>query len=256
MIPEFYKEYNSLWKDVYGKNPTAWKMMCELLSAVSDKNDLLAVFSIDNKNESYIELSYIIPSFAFNAVNKIFVFLRNDVELIADTSEINYYTTDSFELKISAPAVYKDKFDSMFSNPYILMNSEDIVCFTDNKRIKIVVNSLIVKNILMNAYSDFEKYDGLINGVIKKLVRKGFVTGYNEKINNGVRSFGFTYATRSIKELMTNAGRLLEIYVYHKCLENHIFNDIAGSYEICWNNTEVRSEFELHFNKRIQKPVC
>ncbi len=145
MIPEFYKEYNSLWKDVYGKNPTAWKMMCELLSAVSDKNNLLAVFSIDNKNESYIELSYIIPSFAFNAVNKIFVFLRNDVELIADTSEINYYTTDSFELKISAPAVYKDKFDSMFSNPYILMNSEDIVCFTDNKRIKIVVNSLIVK---------------------------------------------------------------------------------------------------------------
>ena len=244
MIPEFYKEYNSLWKDVYGKNPTAWKMMCELLSAVSDKNDLLAVFSIDNKNESYIELSYIIPSFAFNAVNKIFVFLRNDVEVIADTSEINYYTTDSFELKISAPAVYKDKFDSMFSNPYILMNSEDIVCFTDNKRIKIVVNSLIVKNILMNAYSDFEKYDGLINGVIKKLVRKGFVTGYNEKINNGVRSFGFTYATRSIKELMTNAGRLLEIYVYHKCLENYIFNDIAGSYEICWNNTEVRSEFD------------
>lgn len=56
------------------QNPTAWKMMCELLSAVSDKNNLLAVFSIDNKNESYIELSYIIPSFAFNAVNKIFVF--------------------------------------------------------------------------------------------------------------------------------------------------------------------------------------
>lgn len=244
MIPEFYKEYNSLWKDIYDKNPFAWKMMCELLSAVSDKNDLLASFNIDNKNESYIELSYIIPSFAFNAVNKIFLFLRNDVELIADTSEINYYTTDSFEIIIIAPAVYKDKFNSMFSNPYIFMNPDDIDCFADNKKIKIVFNSLIAENVSMNDYKDFEKYDALINGVIKKLARKGFVTGYNEKINNGIRSFGFTYATRNIKELMTNAGRLLEIYVYHKCLENHTFNDIAGSYEICWNNTEVKSEFD------------
>ena len=58
----------------------------------------------------------------------------------------------------------------------------------------------------------------------------------------------FTYATRQIKELLTTAGKMLEIYTYHRVKELE-FDDVVSSFEIDWQGTEVKSEFDCIVTK-------
>lgn len=46
----------------------------------------------------------------------------------------------------------------------------------------------------------------------------------------------FTYASRQIKELLTTAGKMLEVYTYHKVKELGYFDDVVSSFEIDWEN--------------------
>ena len=75
-----------------------------------------------------------------------------------------------------------------------------------------------------------------------------FINGYTENGADGQR-ISFNYATSRIKKLMTVAGNILEIYIYHKCLKSDLFDDVATSYEITWDDTQVKSEFDIILTK-------
>lgn len=59
----------------------------------------------------------------------------------------------------------------------------------------------------------------------------------------------FTYATRPIKELLTTAGKILEVYTYHKAKELGRFDDVVSNFEIDWEGTDVKSEFDCILTK-------
>ena len=59
----------------------------------------------------------------------------------------------------------------------------------------------------------------------------------------------FTYATRQIKELLSTAGKMLEVYTYHKIKELGNFDDVVSSFEIDWEGTDVKSEFDCILTK-------
>ena len=48
---------------------------------------------------------------------------------------------------------------------------------------------------------------------------------------------------------MINEGRILELYVYYKALEQNYFDDIANSCEIIWNKDNVSNEFDIVLTK-------
>lgn len=57
-------------------------------------------------------------------------------------------------------------------------------------------------------------------------------------------SMSFTYGSRRIKELMTTAGKMLEVYTYHKAKELGEFDDVVSGFEADWEETGVKSEFD------------
>lgn len=82
----------------------------------------------------------------------------------------------------------------------------------------------------------------------KQSIWTHWFTGYTESGEDN-QLISFTYSTKRIKKLLTNAGNILEIYVYHKCLKSDLFDDVATSYEISWDGTPVKSEFDIIITK-------
>ena len=56
----------------------------------------------------------------------------------------------------------------------------------------------------------------------------------------------FTYGSRQIKKLLTTAGQILEIYIYHEAKKSGDFNDIAGGLEVDWGDNKGISAFIFH----------
>lgn len=57
--------------------------------------------------------------------------------------------------------------------------------------------------------------------------------------------YSFCYASQQIKSVLTVAGRILELYVYYKALENGGFDEVANSVEVVWNKENVENEFDV-----------
>ena len=55
----------------------------------------------------------------------------------------------------------------------------------------------------------------------------------------------FSYSTHQFKDVMTQSGRILELFVYYKLLETGLFDDVANSVEIHWNNDEAENEIDI-----------
>lgn len=59
------------------------------------------------------------------------------------------------------------------------------------------------------------------------------------------------YPTRSIKQLHTTAGKMLEVYTYQKVKELGKFDNVVSSFEIDWERTDVKSEFDCALTKEF-----
>jgi hypothetical protein len=99
----------------------------------------------------------------------------------------------------------------------------------------------------------FGEYADKVKDILKLLESKfAFITDYTETADENGEVVSFTYATSKIKQLLTNEGKILEIYVYHKCLKSGLFDDVATGYEINWNGTSVDSEFDVIITKGFE----
>ena len=65
------------------------------------------------------------------------------------------------------------------------------------------------------------------------------------------KEISFTYASRQIKELLTDAGKMLKIYTYHKIKDCGYFDDVVSGLGIEWQGTEVKSEFDCILTKEF-----
>ena len=66
------------------------------------------------------------------------------------------------------------------------------------------------------------------------------------------KEISFTYASRQIKELLTDAGKMLKIYTYHKIKDCGYFDDVVSGLGIEWQGTEVKSEFDCILTKEFR----
>lgn len=90
--------------------------------------------------------------------------------------------------------------------------------------------------------------------VNEKAVKKNLKFFADKKyINNYVQhedhTVSFSYASQSIKELMTTEGRILEIYIYHKLKTQGYFDDIVSSCKVEWENERNSNEFDCILTK-------
>ena len=242
----FYNDYEALWKEAYRKREFVWKKMCGLLEDYHKSEDKIMTINtdIEKANNPCIKYRFLVPAIAYDGVQK-FISTMIDVGVFTKESEVLFYTTDSCEVNIYAPKSLSAKIKSFMADPYVLSQPESIEFVKTPYSVVVSFDYLTVQNVELK---------GKVNQVdnIKKLLQwlenRSFITDYIESGEDN-RFVSFTYATKRIKKLLTNAGNILEIYIYHKCLKSGLFDDVATSYEINWEGTPVKSEFDIIITK-------
>jgi hypothetical protein len=242
--PEFYEDYEKLWKK-YTENSWRWKMLCDLLGNYAKKNDTLVSFKKMapwKKNQDAEELHYIVPFACNKSAAKIIRFLEEQ-EILEHGSHLNGYTTDSCEIVIIDRCGYGAIYDRLFAKVYALMLPDSITLHLNTKshEVNVVFDNLVVEGaqIPSTGISD-------VSALMEYFKENRYV------IDLSISSDGkmsFTYATRQIKELLSTAGKILEVYTYHKIKELGKFDDVVSSYEIIWEETDVTNEFDCILTK-------
>ncbi|MDY5002135.1 MAG: DUF1887 family CARF protein [Eubacteriales bacterium] len=241
--PEFYSDYGALWR-TYQEKSASWKNLCEAINKHIEKNDTIASFkrkSPSEKAQTKEKYTYILPSGC--GKNAEFVLrLLKDYEILERESRIGSTSTDSCVVTIYDRCDYKGEYDKLFSNIKALMLPGYIRhrINVQARTVHIVVNDLNVVDVSLPAKRGDE-----INALMNFFSSKGYVINY-QLVDN---KMSFTFSTWRFKDLLTTAGRMLEIYTYHKVKELGAFDDVVSSFEIDWEGTNVKSEFDCILTK-------
>ena len=242
--PEFFDDYNTLWK-LYTHQRSIWKMLCDSLSEYAKINDVIALFQkrlFQQTNTDTKEYHYRIPLVCQKSAAKIIHFLKN-LDMVGPASTVYGDTTDSCEVIIEDRSGNEAEYDKLFSNVYALMDADAITPYLNTKshEVKIVFDNLIVSNAQISGNRSLELLD-----LMATFADCGYV---HHLVITQDKKISFTYATRQLKQLFTTAGKILEVYTYHKAKELGLFDDVVCSYEINWEGSEVKSEFDCILTK-------
>jgi len=242
--PEFFLEYKGLWKK-YTEKHKVWKELCISLGNHSAKQDILASFkkkSFNDKQLTAAEYRYILPFACCSNAGKILDFLKKQ-EVAESRSFVAGYTTDSCEIRIVDKCEYKNEYDKLFSNVYALMadNAISVNLNTHTREVFVCFDSLIVSGLQLSNKMTTEQ-----QSLLEDLYQDGYLINLKADAN---KKFSFTYTTHQVKELLTVGGKILEIYTYHKAKETGHFDDIVSSYEVQWEDTSVKNEFDCILTK-------
>lgn len=254
-IPEFIMDYKELWKKYCG-NTSLWKAMCDALGSYTQKNDCLAVFrkkSEEEKDDISLPYFYLVPFACRPGCEKVLKALKEQ-GIAEKDSCVSEYSAESCRITIVDRCGYKTEFDRLFSNVYALMLPDEVETSLNmkNRELRIQFDNLIVTDAQMPVNKGTANQGGVPDkpAGTRYAQSRALLTWFSERgylINLRTTAdgkAGFTFATRQVKELLTKAGKMLEIYTYHKIREFGFFDDVVGSYELDWEGTEIRNEFD------------
>lgn len=252
--PEFFADYEALWKMYYKKSST-WKFLCKALSEhpKNSKNqrdrDLKVFFNQNSKSSSVEEYSYKLPVGCKENVTKIIEFLKK-YGITEQESGIREYTTDYCEAVIIDRYSHKNLYNRIFSQLLPLMLPDAVTLDFDKKDSKayVILENREVSGFKFPIEEGKEgKKKGDFLDLMKFFETRGDIT--NLSFNKEKTEASFTYATKQIKELLTVEGKILEVYTYHKAKEVGKFDDVVSSFEINWEETDLKNEFDCIITK-------
>lgn len=237
--PEFFDDYAELWRK-YRSDSGLWKKLCSLLGEYSDKNDVIASFTDageNDKKEQAACYTYILPSACRESASKITAqLIRGGV--ISGESSVEGYMSDSCRVTvIDEFRRYRSGLDRVFSDVYALAFADSVRAYrnTSSHMTEVRCDRLSVSGLALPA--DCAEDCFALLGYFR-------TKGYISALTRSEKGVGFTYGTRRIKSLLTNAGNILEVYTYHKARETGAFDDVVSGYEIEWEDSAVKNEFD------------
>lgn len=238
--PEFYNDYRKLWTK-YHEKTSIWKSLCSLLKNHSDNNDIIVRIKGKKEEGEEKEVRYVLPYACLESVEKIIKCLIEN-GFVGNESRINIATASSIEVTIKDKIENKPQYDKLFGDVYKLMDKDSLNLYYNIKCNEVIVSfdNLMISQLELSTNKREELYQLLIffsdNGYLINLTRTQNLVS-------------FTYSTRRIKDLLTSEGKILEVYTYHKVKELGKFDDVVSGYEIDWENTEVKNEFDCIITK-------
>jgi len=240
--PEFLADYKELWK-LYKTNTWVWKNLCGTLAKRTAENDKIASFAKKDGTHVQQEYRYIIPFSCKKAVQKVLAHLIEE-KIIAETSCIHTITTNSCEVLIQDLTANRLPFDILFTRVYKLMDENYVKCAPNpnDHTVTVYYDELYLANIPASLFTQEER--SMLNSL--KDSNFGYLVNLREHPNG---TLSFSFATRQIKELLTIAGKLLEIYVYSMAYESGDFDDIRSGFEIDWKNHIAKNELDAVMTK-------
>lgn len=243
--PEFFSDYEKLWK-LYRQNVNVWKKLCEWLGEESSAGTIkITEFNRKNFSAETKTFQYIIPIECKAVTEKIFETLKAE-NLVENDSKVIVRTPSTCDIIIKTKIfVDREEWDKLFYNPYLLMNPSRVkIATASSDKVTINFDSLLVRN--LKSHKELKVLE-----LLKSLDKMGYLIGL--KMPPESEGINFTYSTHHIKKLLTVAGRILEIYVYHKIVASGKFDDVTCDCENFWSDdTDVKSEFDCVLTKGFQ----
>ena len=222
-LPEYYEDHHTLW-ETYDRMCNTWQLLCDKALDYSLKNDLLISFQSSNhpeKERTIYRYSYIVPYECRKAVNRIISFLVSH-NLLEANSRLLPFTSDSCKVLVESHQDYRRELDDLFSNQSVLMQpyAIDMTYHEESKTVDIVYDNLVVNDLSVSVNKNSELHD-----LFCFFTDKGYILNLSISEDG---SLSFTYATRSIKRLLTHKEDIINIALYHQIKEANYFDDIAN----------------------------
>lgn len=235
--PTFFEDYKELWSK-YCQNRDVWKKLCNLLDEHSKNADVIAEFnrpSNYSKTNAVKEYTYMLPLECLRTVeDRILKFLK-DKNFIEDYN-VRFSAANSFEVTIKDIGDNKKSFQKLFANPYQLFQADSIQSSPNKPN----VISIIFDNLLVSNFNLSSQDRRLVN-LLKFFADKHYLTNLNA---DNLSRITFTFATRTIKNLLTMAGKILEIYVWHEIKGAGYFDDVVSNFEPNWHDSDAKNEID------------
>lgn len=259
--PEFNEDISKLWS-LYERAPYVWKALCTDFGEAVSAN-LTTTFQIQPKEKPSASYRYILTYSCYEVVKA----LLKDLVAHGVLSQGDYKlqpinSSRSFAVTISDRYGREKKFNHLFSNPYLLTDSNALSVYYKREWVVAVeLSDLRAENV--SYYIDNASFGGSASSIkaadknrmlIEDLAKMGYllnpVFGENHTVS-------FYFATPDIKHLLTTAGNLLEVYLYHQPSRSYtLFDDIVNSFEINWENSySAKNELDLVVTKGFRSAV-
>lgn len=256
-LPDLQQDYEYFWglyKKRSYKSESIWKALCNALSATNDKENVLSI-SISKNDANSNKITYFVESTYIDAFNKMLNGLsRIDPKINSNTE---FYANNIYKVGVSAPNHLHKEIRRILSKPYLLINASDINVVKEKQNSKIIFNNLMVckleyETLKTEAGKAYVKCEELID-LLEEINKNNYIVNLDKCKDS--EDYCFCYSSHQIKSLLTSAGRVLELYVYYKAIENGGFDEIANSIEVVWNDDNVENEFDIILTKGFRSLI-
>ena len=107
---------------------------------------------------------------------------------------------------------------------------------------------------LESGYHGYQKWSDVL-GILKELCGEFGGKQYLIPQKENGKMIGFQYSNDDIKNVLTKAGDILEIYTFFKLCEEGYFDEIACGYRFSWEDDKINNELDLVLTKGFQSLI-
>lgn len=252
---EFFEDYKTLWQ-LYSNQTYnyTWKKLTQALKNYTETNDVVATLRISNaQSHSYV---YVLPFECRYTADKIIRELC-EAGIIENSSHVEGFNVSSCRVKIQDIGNHKELFDKIFSDQeklkctdyykiYPIYNNHNVLVAVGIKYNDLKVQNCFVLDELEEDY-DIDTFLHKVRFILTTLNEMGYIFAHSVNDNGYV---SLTFATPQIKDLLTSAGRMLEVFIYHEVKKSSKIDDVKSSLDCWWSeNPNDKNELDCVITK-------
>lgn len=241
-LPDMQKDYEFFWKKYKkgdGKSENVWKALCAVLEE-QDKDNAIEIKNINGEN---VQRTYLVEKICFDSIKKLCRQAQTFNNAISCSAKM--HSNSSYTVSINAPKEFQEVISDLLCEAYKLYDRNCINVRGSQKKVLLYFDSLFTGKIpagkCNSLLGDFGVGFSQIKALLDEIEKEGYIRDLYVK--EGCTSF--FYSTHQVKDVMVQAGRILELFVYYRLLETGMFDDVANSVEIYWGNAEAENEIDV-----------
>lgn len=239
-----YTAYTRLWQALYRPHTDAWRALCNLLRDHCSKADIIATLPPQDKNAPRLTRRLLLPASAFAGAEKVVTYLRN-AGALDSTSSVCYQSAEICSVFLSAPADTLAPLELLFAKPHLLLQADALTLTRERGVFVVRSDELVVDKLsLENSTVPAAELALLLDRLAKEF---SLLTAL--RAGDTADVYAFTFASRSVKALLTAEERLALCYIGEICKQSDLFDDIALNYETDQADKNSTNQFDILLTK-------
>ena len=280
-MPDYADDYEKLWaictgnyldKNQFEQGILNWTILSGLLEKRRKKTQPLAAFPLKAGKIDRTFRTYYFPSYGIRSLREI---IENLIErkIIGSGSYVEIANGDECRTVIDGVGEVHKEFENIAAkswllHPYYGLEMKEMKGSSIKERRQIKKDEQIKKDdnyyVILDESLTVERLD-LNDGGFKNdqklwpLLRKLSEENYINQLTrdkNAPSIVSFNYSAPRIRNLLTKAGEILEVYTYYEVLKLGYFDDVATGFEYEWEKDGVSNELDLVLTKGFRTIIA